>query len=216
MTRLFAFGIVLVTVLASGAAAGLCAGRWGSSQTVHSAVARLDRVPLSLDAAWDVQEGSPMSEREIAVAEVDGYLSRRYVHRRTGAIVSVRLLCGRPGPICVHTPEICYAGAGFTEIRHGQSYTAPTESSCRFQVRDFRKDNVATPTVLRVFLSWGQKGEWSIPANPRFAFAGKPYLYKLYVVREMAKADEPIEQDPATDLIKSLIPQLQEKLFGDN
>ena len=83
-------------------------------------------------------------------------------------------------------------------------------------MRDFRKSNVATPTLLRVFLSWGHKGVWSVPANPRFTFGGKSYLYKLYVVREMAKADEPLEQDPATELIKDLIPQLQEKLFSDH
>ena len=46
-------------------------------------------------------------------------------------------------------------------------------------------------------------------------FAGKPCLYKLYVVREMAKPNEPINQDPATELIKELMPQLQEKLFRD-
>jgi hypothetical protein len=216
MTRLVPFSVVLIAVLASGAAAGFCAGRWGNSRTVQSAVARLDRVPLALGTHWDVQEDSPLSEREVAVAEVDGYLSRRYIHRRTGTIVSALLLCGRPGPISVHTPEVCYAGVGFEEIGSAKAYTPPTNSHCQFQVRDFQKSNVANPILLRVFLSWGHKGEWSVPANPRLAFAGNPYLYKLYVVREMTKANEPVEQDLATELIKDLIPQLQEKLFGDN
>jgi hypothetical protein len=173
-------------------------------------------VPLSLGSDWDVEEDRKLSEREGALAEIDGYLSRRYVHRRTGRIVSVLLLCGKPGPMSVHTPEMCYAGAGYDEIGSAKAYTAPTDSSCRFQVHDFRKNNVATPTLLRIFLSWGQRGEWSVPVNPRLAFAGKPYLYKLYVVREMAKADESLEEDPASELIRNLIPQLNEKLFADN
>jgi len=213
MTRLVAFGVVFATVLASGAGAGLCTGRWGGSQALQTAVSRLDGVPLSLGTDWDVHEGGKLGEREVALAEIDGYLSRRYVHRRTGTMVSVMLLCGRPGPMSVHTPEICYAGAGFVEVGPAKAYTSPTEQPSRFQVRDFRKGNVATPTLLRVFLSWGQKGEWSVPANPRFAFAGKPYLYKLYVVREMAKPNEPVDQDPATELINNLILQLNEQLF---
>ena len=134
MTRLIPFGVVLVTVLASGAAAGLCTGRWGSSRTVQSAVARLDHVPLSLGTDWDVQEGTKLSEREIAVAEIDGYLARRYFHRRTGTFVSVMLLCGRPGPLSVHTPEVCYAGSGYDEIGsarrlYGGRHT-PASSRC--------------------------------------------------------------------------------------
>jgi hypothetical protein len=215
MTRLVAFGVVLITVLVSGAAAGLCNGRWGGSRTVQSAVLRLDRVPLSLGADWDVQE-TKLSEREVAIAEIEGYISRRYIHRRTGMIVSVMLLCGRPGPVSVHTPEACYSGAGYVMASSAKAYTAPTGSRGQFQVRDFRKNNIAAPTLMRVFLSWGHKGKWSVPANPRLTFAGKPYLYKLYVVREMARANEPIEQDPATEVINNLIPQLQEKLFSDN
>ncbi len=215
MTRLVPFGIVLLTVLASGAAAGLYTGRWGHSRTVQSAVTRLDRVPLALGADWDVYEGRKLSEAEIALAEIDGYLARKYVHRRTGTIVTVLLLCGRPGPISVHTPEICYVGAGYAQTGSTKGYTAPTDSPCHFQVRDFRKTNVATPTMLRVFLSWGNSGEWSVPANPRIAFARKSYLYKLYVVHELTKDNESVEEDPAAELVKELIPQLQDKLFGD-
>jgi hypothetical protein len=214
VSRLIAFGVVLITVLVSGTAAGLRSGRWGSARAVEAAAALLDRVPLSLGPDWDVQE-TTLSERQVALAEIERYLARRYVHRRTGTIVSMLLVCGRPGPICVYSPETCYLAAGYVPIASAKRYAAPTGPNCWFQVRDFQKSNVATPTLQRVFSSWGHKCEWTVPIEPRFAFAGQPYLYKLYVVRQMAQKNEPIEEDPAIELINALMPQLQGELFSD-
>src|SRR5262249_10183186 len=154
-----------------------------------------------------------LGEREVAIGELEGYLSRRYVHRRTGVAVSALLVCGRPGPISVHTPEVCYAGAGYAQVGAPRAYEGPAGSPSRVRVPDFEKRNVATPTLLRICLAWGSGGEWSAPANPRWAFAGRPWLYKFYVVREMTRAGEPLEGDPAGELIKGLVPQLQEALF---
>jgi hypothetical protein len=212
MTRLIALGVVFSTVLLSGAAAGLWNGRWGESQTLQKAVARLEALPLPLGDNWDVSEAT-LSDREIAVAEIEGYASRQYIHRRTGASVSVLLLCGRSGPMSVHTPEICYAGAGFAGAGAPRTYDGSSGPRSQFQVRDFRKVNVANPALLRVFLSWGYEGGWAVPARPRFAFAGKPYLYKLYVTRQMARPDEPLKDDPAGALLEELLPQLQKALF---
>jgi hypothetical protein len=212
MSRRIALGALLLVVLGSGALAGLWSGRWGNSQALDRAVARLGQVPPSLGTSWDVKEDT-MSERELAVAEVSGYLHRQYTHRRTGTRISVLLVCGRPGPISVHTPEVCYAGAGYVQTSREKTRQGPADMLCQFQVRDFRHGNVARPTLLRIFMSWGCEGEWRIPARPRWAFAGKPYLYKLYVVRQMARPDEPVEKDPALDLMKELMPQLQETLF---
>ncbi len=32
-----------------------------------------------------------------------------------------------------------------------------------------------------MFWGWGLNGDWSAPENPRFAFRGQSYLYKIYV-----------------------------------
>jgi hypothetical protein len=213
MSRLVAASVVLSVVLVSAAVAGLWTGRWGNSRALEEAVARLDGVPMSLGDGWDGQPENNMNEREVAVAEIEGYVRRRYVHRRTGAVVSMLLVCGRAGPIAAHAPEVCYAGAGFAKAGATREYGGEAGSRWRFEVLDFRKQDEAAPTLLRVFLAWGQGGAWSAPANPRVAFAGKPYLYKLYVVREMPRAGEPLEEDPAGAFVKELMPTLQEVLF---
>lgn len=212
MSRLLATCVVFATVLASAAMAGLWTGRWGSSRALEDAVARLDNVPLTLGDAWDGQP-EELRDREVAVAEVDGYVRRRYVHRRTGAVVSMLLVCGRPGPVSAHSPEVCYAGAGYGPAIAPRQYEGPEGTRSRFQVMDFQKQDVAAPTLLRVFLAWGYGGAWSSPANPRVAFAGKPYLYKLYVVREMPRAGESVNEDPIGGFLKDLMPKLQEVLF---
>jgi len=209
MKRPAAIGIVLASLLVPAVVGGMWTGRWGQSERLKQAVSRLEQVPEALGEDWDVQTRS-LSAREVAAAELDGYVSRQYVNRRTGGVVSVLLLCGRPGPISAHTPEVCYAGAGFA--RTGQKDHA--EGGANFRVIDFQKETAADPTRLRVFLTWGHGGEWAAPADPRGAFAGKSYLYKLYVVREMARANEPLEKDEAAELIQKLMPQLQEALFA--
>jgi len=83
-----------------------------------------------------------------------------------------------------------------------------------FQVQDFLKANVTDPHRLRIFLSWGHGDVWSAPKDPRWAFACKPYLYKLYVVRDLG-SEEPVDKDLAAALLKDLLPQLKEVLFTD-
>jgi hypothetical protein len=210
MMRLVAIGAVLVSVLGSSVVAGRWTGRWGHSEEIKRAVARLDLVPPTLGEEWDVHPQT-LSDREVRLGEIDGYLYRRCVHRKTGAVVSVMLLCGRPSPISVHTPEVCYAGAGYAPLSEKRAHSV---GDAGFQFQDFVKSDVTDPHRLRVFMSWGHGGQWSVPRDPRFTFGWKSHLYKLYVVRELTSEESP-EQDVAVALIKDLLPQLKEALFTD-
>ena len=105
MSRQIALVVVFLTILVSGATAGLWNGRWGESRSVREAAARLDHLPRSLGDNWDIEE-TTLSPQVVAVAEIEGYVSRRYIHRRTLSSVSILLLCGRSGPMSVHTPDI--------------------------------------------------------------------------------------------------------------
>jgi len=212
MSRQIAVSTIFAAMVISGAAAGFWSGRWGSTQALREAAERLETVPLSLGNTWDSYP-EELSDREVRIAELEGYVRRRYVHRQTGNIISTALVCGRPGPISVHVPEVCFTGAGYAVVGAPKEYKGPAGSTWQFKVQDFQKVNVATPTRLRIFMTWGHKQEWSVPAKPRLAFAGKPYLYKLYVVREMNRTDEPLDGDPAAEFIKELMPQLKEVLY---
>src|SRR5689334_4408569 len=112
MLRILPLLAALLLVVGAGLIEDLWINRYGSSAELESAVARLESLPLKV-GAW---EGEPLTldEKQITRAGVRGYLLRRYVHRATGRALTVLLVCGRPGPVSVHTPDVCYASAGYT------------------------------------------------------------------------------------------------------
>ena len=64
--------------------------------------------------------------------------------------VGVLLLCGRPGPVSVHTPDLCFPGAGFQEAGEPTRCPIPGSPGDRFWVRHFRKA-AAVPVHFRPF-----------------------------------------------------------------
>ena len=85
--------------------------RWNQSEVVVRAAARCADVPRTI-GDWEGAD-QQLDSRQIALAKIYGYVMRRYVHRKSSDAVTVMLVCGRPGPIAVHTPDICFQGGGF-------------------------------------------------------------------------------------------------------
>lgn len=214
MFRLFpllAGGTVLVV---SGLVHGLWTDRWTVSPALQDSAAHLDTLPLKL-GDW---EGTPqeLDARQLAVAEATGHVARRYVQRRTGAEVSVVILSGRPGPLSVHRPEVCYAGSGFVQMGSVEKWQAPKDSAARgtgYWSARFTQPG-ADPQPLRVVWAWSASGDWAAADNPRLAFVREPVLYKLYVVRRMARADETLDKDPTIDFLNALVPAFRRCLEG--
>jgi hypothetical protein len=204
-----------VVLLSALVAHGLWTNRWQDGAELERAAARLERVPMNL-GDW---EGArlQMSSREQELAGLTGYVMRRYRNRLNGDILTVTLLCGRPGPLSAHTPEVCYPGAGF-EMTGSRSRSAVRwESGARtaeFWTADFHKGGPAATEHLRIFWAWSAAGDWAAPENPRPAFGGAPVLYKVYVARRLDTANEPAEDDPALRFLKRLLPELQKVITG--
>ncbi len=117
--------------------------------------------------------------------------------------------------MAVHTPDVCYRGAGFelageqaeqTVELGGGAGKAQLWSAC------FRQNGKAAGTELRIWWAWNAGDGWQAPATPRLAFGGAPYLYKLYVVRETTGEAGRDEVTPA--LVRALLPALQKSLFS--
>src|SRR5438270_9326493 len=91
----------MVLVLAAGLVHGLWTNRWSDNADLEAAAARLRDVPKDVgDWAGHDQE---IDLERIARAEAAGSLLRNYAGP-DGQKVSVVLLCGRFGPLAVHTP----------------------------------------------------------------------------------------------------------------
>jgi uncharacterized protein DUF3485 len=212
MSRLLPLGLVLIVVTASGTVHGLWSGRWNVLDGPERAAARLAQMPLTV-GDWDGRIGE-LDERQMEVADLSGDCVCEYVNRRTGTVVSTLLVCGRPGPVSVHTPEICYVGNGYDLMRPRYLFRDASLAGAELWVYDFYKPQASTPDRLRIFCAWTTKGTWSAPENPRLIFFREPALYKLYVTRKMLQAEEPLEDDPAVDFLKVFLPQLQKSMFA--
>jgi hypothetical protein len=204
-------------VLLLGGGGEIWTDRWtsGRGQDLEAAAARLGRVALAI-GDWTGQE-LELDARENARTGISAGLLRRYVSRRTGAPVTVLIVCGRPGPISVHTPEVCYAGAGYEVIEPRTRSIVPiaagTPAAELWKVR-LRKVESIVPEVLAAHYAWSATGVWRAPGrDPRFEFAGHPVLYKLYVIEQLAPADE-AETDLSREFIRVLMPALGEALFA--
>jgi len=209
---------VLPTIIAISliAACGLLQrywiGRVSDEEVLREAASRLALIP-SVAGDWDGHDLT-MDSREFKQTEANGVLQRRYVHRRSGETVMMTLLCGRPGPICVHTPEVCFPGAGFEEQGVGSKYSVPGENDAQFWVRRFQKQ-AAVSEQWRILYSWTSNGNWQAADSPRLAFAGRPVLYKLYLMRRLSTAKEPLDADPTLNLLGALRPQLRAAFSND-
>jgi hypothetical protein len=201
--------VAVVFVTTSGLVHGLWSGRWSDGDILREATARLTLIPL-IASEWEGRD-LPMNPRQLKNAEVSGALQRHYVNRRSGSVVALTLLCGRPGPISVHTPDICYRSSGYEEVGQAARYSSPENPGIDLWIRRFQKQT-AIPTQLRIFYGWTTNGVIEAPHSPRLTFAGRPVLYKLYLVRELLKANESIDSDPALDLLRVLRPQLRTTL----
>src|SRR5262245_197933 len=195
MTRTLLLSAAAAVVLVDGLAHGLWTNRWGTSRAVEEAAERLANVPLVI-GDWQGQE-LELGARVAEQAGYAGHLLRRYVRGHDGATVSVLLACGPQGPLSVHTPDVCYGGAGFALAGEAVKYEAAAGLAppSEFWKAKFSKQNAIVPLNVRVFWSWRAADAWRAPSSPRLAFAGEPVLHKLYVTHELTGADE--RQDDA-------------------
>jgi hypothetical protein len=211
MLRILLPVVGISAVVATGAVHGLWTDRWGLAEEPATAPARLEQIPLSLPD-W---EGQTIDSGKINLDGATGCLHRHYVHHRTGKEVTVFLVCGRPGPVSIHTPDVCYAGSGY-EVLSQTKYAptlGPTAPGAEFHTGQFRQRRAADQTYLRIFWAWSATGDWSAPNDPRFAFARYPALFKLYLIRELTVPDEPLEDDPSVELMRQLLPEMRRALF---
>ena len=94
-------------VAATGVVTGIWTNRWANTSELDAAAARLGRLPLEI-GDW---KGQPVGRpRTVKAADVEGFVLASYSNRRLARRVGLLLVCGRPGPVAVHTPMYCGCG----------------------------------------------------------------------------------------------------------
>jgi hypothetical protein len=213
VTRVTPIKAGLVLVVLSGLLHGVWTRRWKDGRELETAVARLNDVPLTVGEWSGRDEG--LDAQEVAQAGLAGTWRRRYVHRRTGATLTVLLMCGRSGAAAVHTPEWCYRGVGYEPERPQRLRVTDADgTAAEFWAGKFRKPDAVAAPGLRIFWGWNASGAWQAPDYPRLAFARYPALYKLYIVRELTSPGETLDEDPTVGFLQEFLPVADRALFA--
>jgi hypothetical protein len=208
MKRWFAALIGSIALIVCGIVHGYWTDRWSPPVETAQAAQRLDSIPLEL-GEWG-GEASEVKQGE-AGAGVAGFIKRRYVHRKTGATVSVFLVCGRPGPVSIHTPDICYGASGFTVNNRARYECSSGDSMWK---TDVIRTNATEEMRMRVYWAWSDGAKWMAADDPRLQFARRPVLHKLYVLRELAGTNESYRAEPCEEFLQAMLPVLERTLFA--
>jgi hypothetical protein len=202
-----AFGLVAL----SGLLHGLGTARWHPAHELEEALTRLERVPRDL-AGWKGEDLADDAEKYTRTG-ARGYVVRRYT--QGDRAVTMILMYGPAGPLSVHTPQDCYPGAGY-QVGTVGPLTIPSDDPDRpasFWTARIDKPGAVAEGALRLYWSWNAGTGWQAPASARWTFRGCKYLYKLYVIRELAE-DEAPATDPAQEFLRQLVPTL-DRAFAD-
>lgn len=211
LRRVLPVTLAMVMVLGAGIVHGRWTQRWTVSHAIEDAAVRLRRLPMIL-GDWQ-GEIVVLDRQQLIVGGIAGYIARRYENHLTKETITILVVCGPPGPISVHTPDICYSGAGFEMVRPAEICTLPPSTQGRpgtFWEGLLRKPSVPLPIDLRILWSWSSSaaGPWEAPENPRLRFASNEVLHKLYVIRQTEAFNKQTEDDPSLTFLQLLLPEL--------
>jgi hypothetical protein len=197
----------LLLLLGTGLVHGLWTNRWMQSNEPQASAARLDSVPLDF-GEWHGKDIT-INPTALAIGEIVNYKQRQYVNLRTGDEFTILVVCGKPGAISVHTPEVCFPGAGFKMVGEPRSVSlagGEGNPDSEFKTARFLRQNSPDNTEMEAFWAWTTDGHWQAPNYPRWTFGRYPALYKLYVIRKISsKGGSPEEElKPARDFLVEL------------
>lgn len=209
----------LAMIVLTAVVQGFWTERWrpAVSDQLRAFAAALARIPMTL-GDWDGQMREMADPRTLEAAGAIGHLNRTYRNPRTGAAVSVFLLCGPSRSVAIHTPDACYPGAGFRQ--EGKPQTVPlkyttasgTEQMAELTTVIFIKEDAAGTQRLRLFWGWNAQGKWEAPEWPRVRFGGRTALNKLYLICP-EPTEAPLEQSPAWQFAPLFLSATDAQLF---
>lgn len=220
MSRLSTITLILGTalVVASGYVHGMWTGRWHSTAAIQHAADAVRALPETI-GDWKLHSEKSLTQEELDLAQVAGYVSRSYRNQQTGEMVDFIMMCGKPGPIAVHPPTACYTGLGYRQLGETKPLVCEidTDNSAAqkhvFRSAVFESPDRSHTTQPHVAWAWSTNGTWQTPDTPRMAFVGNPVLYKMYVAYDSEAGTHQSGPTPADHFLQAVIPIVKQAVW---
>src|SRR5262245_50043300 len=207
------FVVLLMCTLGTGWLQGSLSNRWGAPRGANKAADALPRIGLSSAGNWRIRRESPISDDVLKILQCPAHISRVYEHQQTGDVIALTVIMGPPGPVSVHTPDICYVGRDYSVDgdRHRVSVKDAKGADHTFWELALKPNNKTSLGVapLRVLYGWTTGTQWQAADYPRLGYGGFSHLYKLQMSLTTNSASKTTGFDPAQDFLDSFLPQLQ-------
>ena len=218
MTRLlhiFAPLVLLAATLVSGWVHGLFVQRWGQSDLLDVAAARLGRdLPAHL-GPWRLAQKLDVEKDVQQALKCPAYLHGIYTNAQTGDSVEIALVVGPGGPLAVHTPEICYSASDYELPGQRQICTFDDKAGQSHSLwKIYANSRQPTRPNLRVLYGWSQGRQWEAVSGPRFALAGQAAVYKLQVAGPVPDDIDRKATDPCQDFLARFLAEIQPRLVA--
>jgi EpsI family protein len=141
-------------------------------------------------------------------------VTRVYVHRRTGTRLEALLLYGPSTEMKVHTPENCYAAAGFTQPSGAEARTVKVKggSAWPFHALICTKGEGGQADTEEVYYTWRYEGQWTPGLVTQKRFERIPGMLKIQLGRRLQTGEAAIVGNPCEDFLAHLMPELDRRL----
>jgi hypothetical protein len=210
--------VPLLLGVAITCASGFMHGRMNRRQDTEASIRAaqlLQEIPHDF-GEWELAASPPLSSGVVAMLDCEGSIQRVYSHKSTGQSVTVAVLLGPPETIWAHLPDSCYPfNTPYTvsEPRQAVPFRRHGSPDETFWALTFRSGDVHG-NLLRCYYAWSDGRAWCNPAEPRFQFGGRSYLYKLQVAAHLPPHSDTSRDDPCREFLQSFLPVLHPRLVA--
>jgi hypothetical protein len=178
---------------------------------VNEMAKRLEELPKRF-GDWEMASAEQLLELHERELQCHGYVMRTYVRSKTGDRVNVAVLLGPHGPIAQHEPQTCYPMSGYEEVQRPTKEELPSGPESKIPLSTAVYRSPADGSTIKIAWGWNDGSGWESPdTNPRFRYAGKPFLYKLQAVYKMNSLREGSDQG-LRSFMEEFIPILNQQI----
>jgi Protein of unknown function (DUF3485) len=197
-----AAGITLV----AAALHGHWTNRWGPSDALPKASKVFAQLPHEF-GNWQLVDSQPLAPAARGILQCHNDSQGLYKNGQTGEQVLFTLLLGPPGPMAVHTPEICYGSIDQLPLAQRQRIVLdPPELNNSAWMVQFRDLHQVEGSITRVYYAWTDGSKWDAVEEPRITFGGNPFLFKLQLLVRLPEESAAVAADPGRAFLREFLP----------